>query len=249
MEQGVDLAGCNAPGQHVVSGEAEAIDAAVRRLEQQGRKSIRLKTSHAFHSRMMTPMLEEFAGYLRQFRFGSAEIPIISTLTGKRLTDEEAGSADYWVAQIHNPVRFSDALTEVAAQAEACSFIEVGPGSALKTLAAMHQFDAKTSCLAALPNAGDKEGSAFEPHQLLKALWQQGIPLDWKAWFDHEAPGRRYRRRSLPLYAFDTKRHWIDPPAPEPAACRAADAGERHKRATAEQSSDTRYRLGADTDG
>ncbi len=217
LDLGVDLAGCNAPGQHVVSGEARAIDAAIRRLERQGKKSIRLKTSHAFHSRMMKPMLEEFAAYLQQFRFGSADIPIISTLSGKRLTDEEARSADYWVSQIHNPVRFSDALAEVAEQAEACAFIEVGPGSALKTLAAMHRFDIKASFLAALPGADANEGSAFEPHQLLGSLWRHGTPLDWKAWFDHEAPGRLFQRRTLPLYAFDTKRHWIDPPEPEQA--------------------------------
>ena len=217
LEQGVDLAGCNAPGQHVLSGEAEAIDAAVRRLERQGKKTIRLKTSHAFHSRMMQPMLEEFSAYLQPFRFSAPDIPIISTLTGRRLTDEETCSADYWVAQIHNPVRFSDALTEAAEgmETEACAFIEVGPGSALQSLASMHRFDVKTSCLAALPSAGGKEGSAFELHQLIGSLWRHGIPLDWQAWFDFEAPGRRYRRQRLPLYPFDTRRHWIDPPAPE----------------------------------
>ncbi|MEM8948050.1 MAG: aminotransferase class III-fold pyridoxal phosphate-dependent enzyme, partial [Pseudomonadota bacterium] len=217
LDQGVDLAGCNAPGQHVVSGEAEAIEAAIRRLERDGKKYVRLKTSHAFHSRMMKPMLEDFADYLRQFRFASAEIPIISTLTGKPLTDEEARSPDYWVAQIPNPVRFSDALADVTSRTEASKgvFIEVGPGSALTTLAAMHQFDIKTSFLAALPNAGDKEGQAFELHRLVADLWRQGTSLDWQAWFDHEAPGRCYRRRRLPLYAFDTKRHWIDPPEPE----------------------------------
>lgn len=210
----VDLAGCNAPGQHVVSGEASAIDAVSQRLEQQGQKYIRLKTSHAFHSRMMQPMLEEFAGYLQQFRFGSADTPIISTLTGKQLTNAEARSADYWVAQIHHPVLFSDALTEVAERMEAkeCAFIEVGPGSALKSLAAMHRFDIKASYFAALPDAGADEGSDLALHRLLGSLWQQGIGLDWKALFEHENPDRPYRRQRLPLYTFDTKRHWIEPP-------------------------------------
>ena len=66
------------------------MDKVVRHLEQRGATFKRLRTSHAFHSRMMEPMLKDFAEYLQQFRFDRASMPIYSTVTGRRLTDAEA---------------------------------------------------------------------------------------------------------------------------------------------------------------
>ena len=108
---------------------------------------------------------------------------------------------------------FSDAIVEVVSQigAQQFAFVEVGPGTTLKSLAAMHQFDIQSGFFATLPNAGVDEGSESELHQLLKSLWVQGIELDWNAHFEHAGPARIYRKQSLPLYPFDTKRHWVEP--------------------------------------
>ncbi|WP_307841748.1 acyltransferase domain-containing protein, partial [Streptomyces endocoffeicus] len=92
-----------------------------------GWKTRRLAVSHAFHSALMEPMLEEFAGALDGITFGSPRIPVVSTVTGEPLTVVDAG---YWVDQVRRPVRFADAVAFVA-EAGVGTFVEVGPDAVL----------------------------------------------------------------------------------------------------------------------
>ncbi|MCV7200344.1 acyltransferase domain-containing protein [Mycobacterium angelicum] len=66
------VAGVNAPGSVVVSGDGEAIEGWVGVWAQRGRKTTRLRVSHAFHSARMEPMLEEFGAVFEGVSFGQA---------------------------------------------------------------------------------------------------------------------------------------------------------------------------------
>ena len=72
-----------------------------------------LQTSHAFHSAMMDPIQLEFEKHTASIPMKEPEIPIFSTLTGKRIADSEMTKPSYWTNQLRFPVRFADAIKEI----------------------------------------------------------------------------------------------------------------------------------------
>ncbi|MCW2915053.1 MAG: erythronolide synthase [Actinomycetia bacterium] len=126
----VVIAGLNSPRQTVVSGPAEAVTRVVERATRQGLSAIRLPVSHAFHSPLVAPAADVFAGRLAQERPGPVRRRVISTVTGAPVTGDPR---DLLREQITAPVRFVEALTMAAEGADL--LIEVGPGQVLTQLA------------------------------------------------------------------------------------------------------------------
>ncbi|SNT64566.1 Ketoacyl-synthetase C-terminal extension, partial [Streptosporangium subroseum] len=79
----VDVAAVNGPASVVVSGAEADIDRVAELAVERGWKVSRLRTSHAFHSRLMEPMLAEFAEVVRGLSFAEPSIPVVSTVTGR----------------------------------------------------------------------------------------------------------------------------------------------------------------------
>ena len=67
-----------------------------------------LKTSHAFHSGMMTPILDTFADKVREANPKQPQIPFLSNLTGTWILDEEAVDPKYWSQHLANAVLFEE---------------------------------------------------------------------------------------------------------------------------------------------
>ncbi|MYQ62095.1 acyltransferase domain-containing protein, partial [Streptomyces sp. SID4950] len=107
----VGVAAVNGPSSVVVSGAAEAVEEVVGVFRRRGRRTSRLRVSHAFHSPLMDGMVEEFRTAVKRVSFGEAVIPVVSTVTGRRATGDDLRSADYWTAQVRQAVRFADAVT------------------------------------------------------------------------------------------------------------------------------------------
>ncbi|WP_373195853.1 type I polyketide synthase, partial [Mycobacterium marinum] len=128
----VSVAAVNGPGSVVLSGAREAVSVVVDRLAAQGRRVRRLAVSHAFHSVLMEPMLEQFRAVADEVYAGRPAIPVISNVTGQ-LVAEDYGSADYWVRHIREAVRFADSVC-FAHSAGATRFVEVGPAGGLTSL-------------------------------------------------------------------------------------------------------------------
>ncbi len=131
------IAGVNGPRSCVVSGPKDAAAALNKRLSDEGIACRELKTSHAFHSIMMDPILAEFESEVRKVTRNAPKIPIISTLYGRLATNNEWTDPSYWSKQLRQTVRFADALGAILSE-ENLVFLEVGPGQTLSALARQH---------------------------------------------------------------------------------------------------------------
>ena len=105
----VSIAAVNGPQSTVLSGEEAAIAQIIQQLEQQSIKYKRLTVSHAFHSALMEPMLEDFREVASSIAFHKPQLPLVSMLTGEVATAEIA-TEDYWVRHVRSPVLFLDAI-------------------------------------------------------------------------------------------------------------------------------------------
>ena len=211
---GLSLAAVNGPKLCVVSGPDGVVDALRQKLHGEGVVSRELKTSHAFHSDMMEPILAEFESEVRKVTRNQPQIPIVSSLYGRLATDEEWTDPAYWSAQLRHTVRFADAVATLLDQ-PTLALLEIGPGQTLTTLA--RQNPAKQPEQATIYSSPRtcKESEALEFLSAVGQLWLAGVEIDWQA-LHSEAR----RRVPLPTYPFERKRHWIEAhqaAAPEPA--------------------------------
>ncbi|MFJ1766977.1 SDR family NAD(P)-dependent oxidoreductase [Amycolatopsis sp. NPDC088138] len=190
----VAVAAVNGPDAVVLSGVAEPVLAAAAALEARGRRVKRLDVSHAFHSPLMDPMLDEFAAVANELTYAEPSIPVVSTLTAD-LTDPA-----HWVRHVREPVRFADALTALTAEG-VTTFLEIGPAAVLSALAA-----GSGEAIPALRADRDEPSAAVTA---LARLHVRGIDVDWPAFFAPASP----RVVDLPTYAFQHERYWIREPA------------------------------------
>lgn len=225
LPEGLDLAAVNGPSLCVVAGPREELETFRAALEVDGVVAQALHTSHAFHSRMMDPVVERFAAEFAGIRLSVPDKPILSTVTGEWLTEREAADPMYWAKHLREPVRFHRSLVSLGAERPGQIFLEVGPGSTLAGLA-RQSLDRKSKHLAFSTCRHVKELGCDHANALesLGRLWANGVSVDWEAFYADETR----RRVPLPTYPFERKRHWIDPkpltnlptaaaaPAPEP---------------------------------
>ncbi|AKN17187.1 erythronolide synthase, modules 3 and 4 [Mycobacterium haemophilum DSM 44634] len=200
LTPGVAIAAVNGPHAVVLSGAQAAVDAVAEQLAQQGRRQHRLAVSHAFHSPLMKPMLEEFAHVVAGVEVAEPRIALVSTVTGQ-LASPGYGSARYWLDHVCAPVRFIDGV-RAAESWGAAAFVEVGPGMALT--ASVEQSLAGDQAMAVVTMPHDRP----EAESLLAAvarLFASGVPVDWAATFS----GLGAQRVELPTYAFQHRRFWL----------------------------------------
>ncbi|MGN9769232.1 acyltransferase domain-containing protein, partial [Micromonospora sp. SD12] len=194
------IAAVNGPTAVVVSGAAEALDEVERLWRDRGTRTRRLTVSHAFHSPLMEPMLDEFRTVLSGLTFTTPLLPIVSNVTGA-LAGDEIRTPEYWVRHVREAVRYADGVTALRA-AGVDTFLEVGPQSVLTAMAADVLPD-DDAVLAVAVQRRDRP----EPQALLHALAElhvHGVPVSWTQWFAETGA----RRVDLPTYAFQHQRYW-----------------------------------------
>ncbi|MDH6142628.1 acyl transferase domain-containing protein/acyl carrier protein [Kitasatospora sp. GP30] len=201
---GVAIAAVNGPRSVVLSGPvAEAVLELAAYWEGLGRKTRRLRVSHAFHSPAMDGMLAEFAEVVRGLELAAPSLALVSNLTGHLATAEELRDPDYWVRHVREAVRFHDGVQALEA-AGVTRFVELGPDGVLTALAQ----DGLTTAPRVATAVLRKDRS--ETRTLLTALADlhvDGATVDWTQAF----PGAH--RIDLPTYAFQRERYWLDAPA------------------------------------
>ena len=121
----MSIAAANGPENTVISGEAEAVRAIVEKFLATGVRAQPLAVSHAFHSALMEPMLDEFERLAASITCQRPRVPIVSNLTG-RLLLEEPPDAKYWRNHVRNAVQFAAGM-QVMAEQDLHVLVEVGP--------------------------------------------------------------------------------------------------------------------------
>jgi acyl transferase domain-containing protein/acyl carrier protein len=200
----LDLAATNEQALCVVSGPPAAIERLHGRLERDGVSSRQLLTSHAFHSRMMEPILETFVATVRKVDLQSPRIPYVSNVTGDWIAADEATDPRYWARHLRQPVRFAQGLDRLLAEQDR-ALLEIGPGQSLSTFARRHpNRQSGQVVVSSLRHPQDRRADSAFILDSLARLWLAGVPTDWTGFHAHE---RRYRVH-LPGYPFERQRYW-----------------------------------------
>jgi acyl transferase domain-containing protein len=198
--ESVSIAAINGPEQVVISGDETQVLSLAQVLASQGLQTRRLAVSHAFHSPLMGPMLKDFARVAQGIAYTPPKLLLVSNLDGK-FADASVASADYWVRHVSAPVRFAEGVAAVVAQGvEAC--VEIGPQPTLSALAAACR---GVEDIKWLPSLHPPHEDGQRMRQSLGHLYVAGATVDWKGLFGTRAP----RKVSLPTYAFQRERHWM----------------------------------------
>ena len=202
----LSLAAVNAPSLCVVAGPFEALERFEKQLTQEGTACRRLVTSHAFHSAMMDPILEQFTARVAQVQLNPPQIPYVSGVTGTWITKKEATDATYWARHFRQPVQFSAGVSALRKNPNAV-LLEVGPGNVLSTLTRQHPgFDSEQVIASSLADSFSGDDDAVALMNALGAVWMAGVRPNWPALYR----GARRQRVSLPTYPFERKRYWLE---------------------------------------
>ena len=198
----LSLAAVLGPRLCVVSGSAGEVAAFEERLKGYGVAIRHIRTSHAFHSADMDPILGEFEKAFAGVTLRAPEIPFISNLTGTWITEADATDPAYWARQLRGMVRLREGLAELTARTGTIC-LEVGPGRGLSALA---QGAEEGRRIEAFPSCRDRHEAIDDAVALMGAagrLWTAGVVVDWPA-----VSGRDDRRKmTLPTYPFERQEY------------------------------------------
>jgi len=200
-EAAVSIAAVNGPREIVVSGAGEAVAKVLAGLRDEGIETRNLTVSHAFHSPLMEPMLDEFEKQLSSVALSSPKIGLISNVSGALVGDEMARPS-YWRNHVRAAVRFADGARALA-RAGASVYLELGPHPVLTGMGQRCVDEPQALWVAGMKRDGMDEEEVL---RCKGQLFVRGIEQDWRA-FDAEIPRRRVR---VPTYPFQRKRYWVD---------------------------------------
>jgi acyl transferase domain-containing protein len=198
------VAAVNGPTSVVLSGESDALEELLVACEEQGIRCKRIPVDYAAHS----PQVEELRGELLDgcagIVPGSGTVALYSALSGE-LLDGASLEGDYWYRNLRETVSFQDATRALLGEGHR-TFIELSPHPVL-TLGIEETVESESvSEVGVLGSLRRGEGG---PERFLRSLgeaWVRGVSVDWQAVLGAaEAPGV-----SLPTYAFQRRRHWLD---------------------------------------
>jgi amino acid adenylation domain-containing protein len=193
----------NGPSLCVVAGPIPEVAALQQRLEGEKVACRLLRTSHAFHSPMMDPVIEPFGALVRELDLREPRIPFVSTATGDWIDPAQARDPMYWAMHLRRPVRFAKGVAKLWEDPTRL-LLEVGPRSVLATLSRQQIRDRSSQiCLGSLGESD--EGSIGALLLAVGQLWTAGLPLSLAL----HGSGQP-RRVPLPTYPFERRRFWID---------------------------------------
>ncbi|MFH8446747.1 type I polyketide synthase, partial [Streptomyces sp. NPDC018026] len=204
LPEGVGIAAVNGPTSVVVSGTETGVETVGEYFAGLGRRVSRLRVSHAFHSPLMEPMLDEFRAVVASLSYAEPGIPVVSNVSGAVAGAGELTDPEYWVRHVREPVRFADgvgALRELGA----VRFVECGPDPVLTGLA-RQTLDADADEVVFAPVLRKDRAEDVTAVTALGQVFASGGTVDWTAFY----AGRGAARVDLPTYAFQRERYWID---------------------------------------
>jgi acyl transferase domain-containing protein len=205
----------NGPSLCVAAGPSAAVADFERVLNGKSIICRHVQNTHAFHSRMLDPIVMAFQAEANKVRLNEPTIPYISNVTGNWIARGEATNPAYWAKHANHTARFNDALHHMW-QLQNPILLEAGPGHTLGVLAMQHpeRRNAEHSVvLSSLRGYYERQSDVEFLLQSIGKLWLLGAEVNW----EHLHTGHRPRRVPLPTYPFEKKDYWL-PPVSTPAA-------------------------------
>lgn len=201
----VSIAAVNGPTNIVISGAETAVAEIRETLRAEGVKSRSLVVSHAFHSPLMQPIVDEFEEAATAVTYHPPQIDLVSNVSGDVVRPDEITQAAYWRDHVRAPVRFGDAV-QTLRRAGISVFLECGPQPTLLGMARRIPAEADAPPDVAVPSLRSGRDEWATMLHSLGLLYTLGLDVDWGA-FD-----RDYGRRRLPLptYPFQRQRYWMN---------------------------------------
>ena len=214
----LSLAAVNSRNQTVVSGTEGAIRALESKLKGKKIECTQLRTSHAFHSAMMDPIVEDYIRRVAQVRMNAPKMRFQSNVTGKWITDAHATDPAYWGRHLRSTVRFADCARSLLHESD-FALLEVGPGDTLLSLV-RPEIESRNATLL-VPSMRHRHAAQPDRDVWLTAagrLWLANVRLNW----DGLHRNQRRLRLSLPTYPFERQRYWVEPKKPSTTPQNAA---------------------------
>ena len=196
----LDVAAINGPRAVVVAGLAEEIAAFAAGCRAKGVRCQQLVVSHAFHSRLMEPMLPDFGQTLASLPSRPPALPIVANLTG-RLAGPDTYLGDYWCRHVRQPVRFHDGIGQLR-QLGIDVFLEIGPGRTLAGLVTGAGWAPDGGVVTSLRRGAADRATLLDG---VRSLYLAGQPVQWAA----VQPRRpRPAGQRAARYPFADTRYW-----------------------------------------
>ncbi|MBV9878398.1 MAG: type I polyketide synthase [Verrucomicrobia bacterium] len=214
----LSIAATNSPRNTVISGRTEAVHAVLEQLERKGIAGKLLAVSHAFHSPLVEPMLDEFQRAAETVEYRAPVLDLVSNVTGQILNADSPIDASYWRRHAREPVRFAESISTLR-KCGIRTFLEIGPAPVLSGMARQCVEDSEPAWLASLGKDRDDWSQMLSS---LGELFVRGAKPDWRG---YDRPYRR-RRVPLPTYPFQRQRHWL--PAPSGVSTRKPPGSAGH---------------------
>ncbi|MEU9507489.1 type I polyketide synthase, partial [Micromonospora sp. NPDC048170] len=202
----VGLAAVNGPTSVVIAGPQDAVQSVADAFAARGRRTTRLRVSHAFHSPLMEPMLADLAKLEADLDYRAPEIPLVSNETGLPVDMITPG---HWSRHARQPVRFAQSVRRLREQGVS-RFLEVGPGGVLSAMVldSVGDLDAGTGdTMIAVPLLRDGRDERNSAWDAVARLFACGVDVDWPALVGRDVPPAE-----LPTYPFQHRRYWLTPP-------------------------------------
>jgi acyl transferase domain-containing protein/acyl carrier protein len=197
----LSIAAINGPEHTVVSGDATALAEVRRQFEAQGVSSQALAVSHAFHSPLMAPMVEELRACASTLQPAAPRIEFISNVTGAPLDGSTRLDAAYWTRHVLAPVQFERSVQSLYDRGYRV-FVEIGPHPVL--LGMSRHVMADDASLALLASLHRNHAEHTQLYTSLGRLHLLGAAIDWPG--VHR--GQQRRRIALPTYPFQRQVYW-----------------------------------------
>jgi phthiocerol/phenolphthiocerol synthesis type-I polyketide synthase E len=218
------LAVVNLPSLCVVSGEYDAVATLEKRLSEKKILCRHVRTSHAFHSKMMDPIIDKFAEQVKQVVRNAPEIRFASNMSGTWITPEEATEPEYWARHLRRTVRYSDCIRELLKEPDRI-LLEVGPGNTFSTLARQHPDAGEQIMLSSTRHPKEDRPDVAYILNTLGQIWMAGGEVDWSGFYQDEMR----HRVPLPTYPFERQAYVIMSSQPVPGISPAGDTQSRER--------------------
>ncbi|MEV7189862.1 SDR family NAD(P)-dependent oxidoreductase, partial [Kitasatospora sp. NPDC093102] len=194
------IAAINSPTNTVISGTRDALTHIAQQLGTDTKTRF-LNVSHAFHSPLMEPMLDEFRQALHTLTYHPPTIPIISTLTGTTATTQQLTDPEHWINHARQAVLYHPAI-QTLHNLGTTTYLELGPDTTLTTLTQQ-----TTTTGHFIPTLRKNHPEPHTTTNALAHLHTTGTPINWHT---HHRPTTH--TTPLPTYPFQRQRHWLDTP-------------------------------------